>query len=659
MKRIHEMWIFAVCVGLCVACSTDSVFDDWGEEGGTPPGGSSGSSDASGTLLDFDVSWSDVADESYVETAETIVTDKSDEEYDDFVENSTFSSTIQIDYSNGSATVTGFVSGVTITTNGAHVTVSSSVAGVEYVLSGSASNGSFKAYSDKKFKHTLAGVSLTNGSGAAINIQSGKRIFVELKAGTENNLTDASAYSTIDGEDEKACFFSEGQLIFSGTGALTVTGNYKHGICSDDYVRLRSGSNLTIASAVKDGIHTNDKIIIGGGTLCVTSTSDGLECEEGFIDIRGGLLKLSTTGEKGMGLKASGDVTISGGLLKTEVKGAASKAIKTDGNVSLTGGQMILLTSGTALYEDNDLSSAAGIKCDGNMIVNGVELSIKSTGAAGKGINCDGTLNIANSVLKIITTGKQYVYNRLDSSAKGIKADGNLTIDSGTIWVKTPGGEGSEGIESKSILTVNGGDVSVYSYDDCMNASKSIVFNGGNIYCYSSGNDGVDSNGTLTITGGTIVSIGTTSPEEGFDCDQNTFKITGGTILGIGGGTSTPTSSVCTQRTVIYGGTGSNGTLISIQGTDGAHIMSYTIPRSYSQMTLLFSSSKLASVTSYAIYTGGSVTGGTGFYGLTTGGSYTAGSQTATFTPSSMVTSVGNISSGGPGGGGGGGGWPW
>ena len=656
MKRIHEMWIFAVCVGLCVACSTDSVFDDWGEEGGTIPGGSSGSSDASGTLLDFDVSWSDVADESYVETAETIVTDKSDDEYDDFVENSTFSSTIQIDYSNGSATVTGSVSGVTITTNGTHVTVNSSVAGVEYVLSGSASNGSFKAYSDKKFKLTLAGVSLTNGSGAAINIQSGKRVFVELKAGTENNLTDASAYSTVDGEDEKACFFSEGQLIFSGTGALTVTGNYKHGICSDDYVRLRSGSNLTIASAVKDGIHTNDKIIIGGGTLCVTSTSDGLECEEGFIDIRGGLLKLSTTGEKGMGLKASGDVTISGGLLKTEVKGAASKAIKTDGNVSLTGGQMILLTSGTALYEDNDLSSAAGIKCDGNMIVNGVELSIKSTGAAGKGINCDGTLNIANSVLKIITTGKQYVYNRLDSSAKGIKADGNLTIDSGTIWVKTPGGEGSE---SKSVLTVNGGDVSVYSYDDCMNASKSIVFNGGNIYCYSSGNDGVDSNGTLTITGGTIVSIGTTSPEEGFDCDQNTFKITGGTILGIGGGTSTPTASVCTQRTVIYGGTGSNGTLISIQGTDGAHIMSYTIPRSYSQMTLLFSSSKLASGTSYTIYTGGSVTGGTGFYGLTTGGSYTAGSQTATFTPGSMVTSVGNISSGGPGGGGGGGGWHW
>lgn len=453
MKRIQKIGIYAVCFCLCVACSADSPFDDWGEngtDGGTNPGGSSGSSDASGTLLDFDVSWEDIADNSYVEIAETIITDKNDDEYDDFIENSSFASSIQIAFANGSATVTGSVSGVTVTTNGAYVTVNASVAGVEYVLSGSASNGSFKVYSDKKFKLTLAGVSLTNDSGAAINIQSGKRVFVEVKTETENYLADASSYSTVTGEDEKGCFFSEGQLIFSGTGALTVTGNYKHGICSDDYVRLRSGSNITVASAVKDGIHTNDKIIIGGGILKVKASGDGLDCEKGFIDIRGG-------------------------LIKADISGDASKAVKAETDITLSGGQLILLTSGSAVYEDNDLSSAAGIKCDGNLVMNGTTLLVKSTGAAGKGINCDGTLSIDNSTVKIITTGKQYVYNRLDSSAKGIKADGNLTINSGTIWVKTPGGEGSEGIESKSTLTVNGGDVSVYSYDDCMNASKSIV----------------------------------------------------------------------------------------------------------------------------------------------------------------------------------------
>ena len=79
--------------------------------------------------------------------------------------------------------------------------------------------------------------------------------------------------------------------------------------------------------------------------------------------------------------------------------------------------------------------------------------------------------------------------------------------------------------------------IAALCYDDCMNASNSIVINGGSIYCYSSGNDGIDSNGTLTITGGVVIASGTTSPEDGFDCDQNTFKITGGIVLGIGRGT--------------------------------------------------------------------------------------------------------------------------
>lgn len=687
------------------ACTTDNN-NGWGDDmnnvnpptgnssdeeapSGNTPDESADGSDSSATLLDFDVSWSDVPDAEYVETSETVVTDKSHEEYDDFVENSTFASTIMIDYSDTSASVSGEVSGVTVATNGAHVVVNSSVAGVEYVLSGQSSNGSFKVYSDKKLKLTLAGVSLTNGSGAAVNIQSGKRVFVELKDGTDNKLTDAATYSTVSGEDEKGCFFSEGQLIFSGTGSLTVKGNSKHGICSDDYVRFRSGCNVTIASAVKDGVHTNEKVIVSGGKLTVTASSDGIECEKGFIDIRGGeitvtatddaivasyeendtsitpyisvsggLLKLCTTGDKGMGLKATGNITVAGGILKAEVKGAASKAITADGDVLLSGGKMVLLTSGEGLYEDNDISSAAGIKCDGNMKINGTALYIKSTGAAGKGISCDATLSIDNSTVKIITKGKQYVYNRLDSSAKGIKADGALSINSGFVWVKTLGGEGSEGIESKSSLTINGGDIGVYSYDDCMNASNSIVINGGNIYCYSTGNDGVDSNGTLTITGGTIVSIGTTSPEEGFDCDQNTFKITGGTILGIGGATSTPTSSACTQRTVIYGGTGTNGSLFTILGSGNMHVMSYVIPRSYSQMTLLFSSAKLAANVSHTIYSGGTLGGGSAFCGLTIGGNYTAGTQTATFTTGSMVTSVGNSSSGGQGGGVPGGGGP-
>ena len=218
--------------------------------------------------------------------------------------------------------------------------------------------------------------------------------------------------------------------------------------------------------------------------------------------------------------------------------------------------------------------------------------------------------------------------------------------------VRTTGGEGSEGIESKSTLTINGGNICVYAYDDCLNATNNITINNGNVYCYSSGNDGIDSNGTLTITGGMVVASGTTVPEDGFDCDQNTFKITGGTILGIGGSTSTPTSNACTQRSVIYGGSGTSGTLLSIISADGTHLMSYTIPRTYNQMTLLFSSPSLASGTNYSIYSGGSVDGGTSFYGLTVGANYSAGTSVSSFTTTDMVTTIGSTGGGGnfPGG---------
>lgn len=666
MKR-NVLFGLSVLLLLLVSCTTEAF--DFGEEEGTlvDGSGSGGGSQSdptipaeSGDLLDFTVAFDENDESTYGSMTETVSSDE-----DDFIENSEFTSVVTITYNGTTATVNNNVSGVEVSVNGGHVVVNSTVGKVEYVLNGTTTDGSFKVYSEKKFKLSLSGVSILNPVGAAINIQSSKRVFVVCTDGTTNTLTDGSSYtSATDSEDMKACFFSEGQLIFSGGGLLTVTGNYKHAITSDDYVRFRSGCNITVAAAKKDGIHTNDAIIIGGGVLNISSTEDAIQCEEGGITMTGGFVKVSTTANKAHGLKSAQDVLISGGAIQAEVAGAASKGISCDGNLTFSGGKLTALTSQTALYEDNDLSSCAGIKCDGNILVTGGEIAIQSTGGAGKGINCDGSVTISDGTVKVITTGPQCTYNRLSSSAKGIKADGALTIDGGTVLVKATGGEGSEGIESKSVLTVNNGMVAALCYDDCMNASNSIAINGGNIYCYSSGNDGIDSNGTLTITGGVVVSSGTTVPEDGLDCDQNTFKITGGIVLGIGGGTSTPTSSVCTQRSVIYGGSGSNGQYLNIRSTDGTDILTYQIPRAYSQMTVLFSSPNLTSGGSYIISKGGTVTGGSEFFGLYTGATYSGGTQADTFTASSMVTQVGSTSGGGggggrPGGGGGPGGWGW
>ena len=602
MRKRKLTWFLPIIalLTLTISCTNNPDWD--ASEDGSPiipgqPGDGSSSDGIDGTLLEFDITI-DESDLSGDDATETVITDKNADGYDDFIENSTFTKTVSIHYNGTTATIDNEVEGVTIETNGAHIVVNSTVKEIEYVLSGTTTNGTFKMYSSNKYKLTLNGVNITNPTGPAINIQSKKRVFVVLNDNTTNTLTDGANYSLVDGEDMKACFFSEAQLIFSGNGTLNISGLYRHALCSDDYIRIRKGVKLNIREAVKDGIHTNDGVIIGGGIINIQAGDDGIQTE--------------------------------------------------DGDVVITGGRTTVLTTSNGYYDasDADISSSTAIKGDAAFYMSGGMVSVKSIGSAGKGLNFDGDVTIDKGTLRVITTGKQYVYQKLDSSAKGIKSKANVTINGGTIWVKTTGDEGSEGIVSKDVMTINGGDVAVYAYDDALNASNNITINGGNIYCYSISNDGIDSNGTITITGGVVVAAGASSPEDGIDCDQNTFKITGGIVLGVGGSTSTPTSNACTQRSVVYGASGTAGQYICIQNGDGESVLTYQIPRTYSKMTLLYSCPQLQTG-SYTIYTGGSVEGGSPFYGLYTDGVYQNGTKATTFSISSMVTSVGNVSSGG------------
>ncbi len=564
----------------------------------------------------------------------------------DLVENFTVSDTIYVSYSGSTVSVVNNLSTVISSISNADVSLNSTASGVVYVLSGTTTDGSFKLYSTSDYELILSNVSITNSDGPALNLQSESRALTVLK-GT-NTLVDGSSYAT-SSEDQKATLFAEGPVIISGSGSLGLNGYYKHAICSDTYFALRSGT-ITVSSATTDGIHANDYVNISGGTLNVSSTADAIECEAGNVNITGGDITLSTTKQKSDAINAEVDLYISGGTISCSVSGGGSKALKSSGNMSITGGDIICTVSGAAYYDSDDLdiASPAGINCDGSLEFSGATLSITSTGLAGKGISVDGTILISSGTITVKTTGKQYTYSStLDSSPKGIKADGNIVINGGTINVTASGGEGSEGIESKNTITINAGTIEITSYDDGINASSAIVINGGNIYSYASNNDGIDSNGTLTITGGLIISSGTTAPEEGFDCDQNTFKITGGILIGTGGATSTPTSSACTQRSIVYSGSGTSGQYICLQDASNNQLLIYKIPRTYSQMTLLYSSSSLSTGT-YTLLKGGTLSGGTDFHGYITDGTYSGGTQAASISVSSMVTTYGSSSTGRP-----------
>ena len=599
-KVILQSALFSAVAVAVAACSSDIDEDI---NGGNNSGNGSGSETTYASSISDLTSFDIALDATALDESETVPDDD-----EDYIENNTFSNEIQIAFNGTTASVTGAVDGVTVAVDGADVVVTSSTKKVCYTVSGSTTDGFLKIYSDNKYELKLNGVDITNPDGAPINLQSKKRGYIVLADGTENTITDGTAYTdATDDEDMKAAFFSEGKMLFSGTGKLNVYGNCKAGIRSDDYILFRPGNNVYVKTTAGNGIKADD-------------------------------------------------IYIRGGVINVEISATAAKAISSDGVVTIDGGRTTLLTSGGGeLDEDGaDVSASAGIKADGDFVMNGGSLLCKSTGAGGKGISTDLTLTINDGTVRVITTGQQYVYGSLDTSPKGIKSDGAMTINGGDIMVRCTGGEGSEGIESKSTMDITGGTIRAYCYDDALNSSAAMTISGGTIFAMGTNNDGIDSNSTLTISGGLVIACGTTTPEAGFDCDENTFTVTGGTIIGIGGTTSTPTESVTTQPVAIIGGSSiSSGSFITVASSDGTNVMAFKVPRDFTQQgyTLLVSSPKMTKGNTYTVSTGASVSGGTEFCGYAQDATVSGGTSLASLTLSSMITTYNyNGGQGGQGG---------
>ncbi len=441
---------------------------------------------------------------------------------DDDISNTTFTRLVTVTYSSSGATVEGCTaSGIsdyfTVSTSGNQVTISyTGSENIVYKLSGTASDGFFKLYSSKKQAIWLSGVSITCSSGAAINNQSGKRTFVYVD-GT-NTLADGSsaAYSATGDEDMKGVFFSEGQLVFSGGGSLTVTANNKQsksGIVSDDYVRFMSCPSVTVSSgsSAGHGIRGKEYVQLSDGTLSVTTQAN------------------------------------------------MKKGIGSDDYVLVEGGTTTIKVSGGVAYDSDDAEykGTAGIKADNYFAMTGGSVTITNSGKGGKGVsagsydyNDSHTLSdsyISGGTLNITTTGSE----SNDVSCKGIKIGwstksgnkvtgyaGNMTVSGGVIIIKCTN---AEGFEAKGNLTFTGGETYVTSSgDDAINCQAEMNIKGGYVYAYSSANDAIDANHDLKLSGGYVFAMTTKgSPEVAIDANtEDGYKLyieSGATVVAYGG----------------------------------------------------------------------------------------------------------------------------
>ena len=599
MKKKNYFWIMITLLFTVAACSEDnSWLDDSGIQTTTSTITSS-NDDNTATTNTADNVVSGVSSSGDV-TSFTMAFNKNaiaesqnvDSEDDDYIENTTFAKTITITFStSGNASVSGDDEGI-VSISGNDVTANNQTGKiVKYILTGETTDGYFKLYSSKKQAIVLNGVRITNPDGAAINNQSKKRTFIVLNDGSKNYLTDGTTYTdATEGEDMKACFFSEGQLIFSGSGYLEVDANCKAGIRSDDYVRTLPKTNIFVDASSGNGIRGNDAVIITGGVINVNIT------------------------------------------------GTADKGLSADGEVRIDGGRTTIMTSGGYEYDedDKDYSACSGIKADSIVNINGGEVNIKSTGIGGKGINCDDKININDGVVRIITTGKRQKDSKGSVSPKGIKADGNITVNGGQSQIRLEGsGDGTEAIESKAEIHIEAGTVECYSYDDAINSAGNLYIDGGYVYARAMNNDGIDANKNLYLNGGVVIAEGGQQPECGIDAAEGySAFINGGTVIAVGGGMQAISSS---SKQACIAVSASLGTTVGVlDGTTA--ILGYTMPASNSGTSLMISSPAFKTGSAYTLRSGCTLDGGTSFYGLTTGCTIGSGTQSASATASTSVS---------------------
>lgn len=426
-----------------------------------------------------------------------------------------------------------------------------------YVFSGTLSNGSIlvNAGEDDKVQIVLSNASITNSDGPAIYAIAADKVFVTAAEQTVNSLSDGASYAQDTfGYNPDGAVFARCDLTINGTGSLTVNGNYKFGVVGKDDLVV---TNVSLdVSSVSDGIVGKDSVSIASGSVSILAGGDGIVSENGDDATKGSIL-------------------IDGGTISIQTTGSGA-------------------------------NSAKGMKAQAALVINGGSITIDAT---------DDALHSATSVT--ITNGTLL----LVSGDDGIHSDDLVAISGGEITIS----QSYEGIEGGSIM-VSGGIIDLTASDDGFNAaggadnsanngprgndafavdtSKSLVISGGTITVNAEG-DGLDSNGTLAISGGTIYVSGPTSSRDGALDSNGTMAISGGVVVAAGSAGMAQTfdqSSAQASLSYTFTTVQQAGTTITLKDASGNVIASYTPDKQF--QNVIISAPGLSSGQTYSLYSG-------------------------------------------------------
>ncbi len=217
-----------------------------------------------------------------------------------------------------------------------------------------------------------------------------------------------------------------------------------------------------------------------------------------------------------------------------------------------SGSQVVICGTGTlniSANGKNGIKSSASDDENDETSLTIRELTVNITAEVNDAINAERILNIESGNITI-SAGDDGIHSDLIMNIGSAETAGPaITIN-----------KCYEGIEAAK-LTISSGNITIHAEDDCLNAANSdlsnyeftLDINGGTLCMDTSSGDGIDSNGSLSITGGTVIVWSANSADnQPLDAD-GTISITGGTVFAAGGSYGMGMQLYSEQAYIMYG----------------------------------------------------------------------------------------------------------
>ena len=462
----------------------------------------------------------------------------------------------------------------------------------------------------------LNNATISGGAGIAIsNTNKKSTLIITACENTENEVVSAA--------DDVNAIHVKGTLKTNGTGTINVSAK-KNGInvskglsIADSTINLTAGNHALSARFIET---ENAKInVLSAGKDALNAECDDetqeFTLDEGYVSLKSSKVFASVSGD---GIQADTFVYITGGSV--DIKTAAtfvSYSAESMATYDLSEDDFRYIKSGDTYKKIDDVAtkgaryamiqSAKGIKCgEIKYEIDGTEYAV--TKNSNYFIVIDGARVKINSSDDAIHTNSGNVLIKggtldLTTLDDGIHADELVKIDGGEITVN-----GSyEGIEG-AYVEIGGGTIYITASDDGINAASDdesvnehIIISGGTITVDASG-DGLDSNGTIYVTGGTLIVYGpTTGADTGLDADGGILIDGGNVFVASSKEMIEIPASNSKSNVLVYGvNTVPAGSEIILTNADGGEMVRITLKKQ--AQAIILSTPELATNGTYSLY---------------------------------------------------------